>query len=780
MTKRIIILFLILCLKGSLLFAQEDKKTQGNLETEIRDLQEELTIQRAVSPDKGAGDAEEPAVIKEEVANDQGPLLTEPPASPPKSSQEPIEINGDKVEYTTDVKEVVASGNVEVTYKGSTLSCQKLTVNTLTKDCIAEGNARLNDKSGILSGEKIIFNFEQKTGTVIDAHFMANPYFGRARKIEKVSDTEFFTSRGFATTCNLDQPHYRIASQKIKVFPGNKIQTNQDTFYIGKIPILYLEEYNHSLLDPMMHVSFMPGTNKDWGGYLLSNWRYNLTPNMNGRVNVDYRSKLGMAEGFGLNYNTVPNFGKGDLKFYYTNESPNRISGDVPKEYERYLARLRHKWDIDKQTKVFSEIYKITDKRRKLQDPERNILKDYFYREYEKDSQPLSYALFHHSFPNSTFDFLIQKRMNNWFDQLDKLPEIKFSLPYYQILDTPFYFNNSSSFVVLNKKATTAPVSDNPLNATRLDTLNNFSLPLNFAFLHLSPFIGSRQTFYDRSANNLSRVIRTVFYSGADLSAKFFRLYNVKSRVLKMEIDGLRHVITPSISYNYNHTPTIPQGNLKQIDAVDAIAPNNSVGLELSNKLQTKRNNVSVDLVDFRVDTSYIIKPKTGDKLGSNFSDFLFHLKLLPYSWLRVEADATYTHSGNRSDDNYNHFSDGNYDFIFTWAKEKSFSIGQRYQKEGGNQLAASFQWRLNPKWKFTTYHRYEMGRQTNLYKGMVEQQYIFSRNLHCWDVDFSINSSKKDGSSVWLIFRLKAFPETEFGINQEYHKAESGSQENP
>ena len=137
--------------------------------------------------------------------------------------------------------------------------------------------------------------------------------------------------------------------------------------------------------------------------------------------------KLGFGEGFEINYKNSP-IGKGDFKFYYTNESPDHQPKDAPMDFQRYFMRWRHKWDIDARTNVIAEFYKITDERRKY-DLTHNILKDYFFREYEKDSQPLSYALFHHAFNYSSLDLLLQMRTNHWFDQIEKKPEINYNLP---------------------------------------------------------------------------------------------------------------------------------------------------------------------------------------------------------------------------------------------------------------------------------------------------------------------------------------------------------------
>jgi len=700
-----------------------------------------------------------------------------------KEDKEPVIINGDQVEYSTDAKEATAVGNVEIRSGGATLTCKKITVNTETKDVCAEGGARLEDKNGIIEGEKITYNFNTKTGVILDAGFRSNPYFGHARKVEKVSDSEFIGFDGYATTCSMNHPHYRISSKRINFFPGDKIQTKEDIFYLGGAPLAYLPQFNQSLRDPLMHVQVMPGKRKDWGPYLLSAWRYNLTESINGRIFADYRDKLGVSEGFGLNYKSEE-IGKGDFKFYYTQERDKGQPEGEPGEFQRYLIRWRHKWNISERTNVMMEYYKIADSKVQL-GGDTSFLKEYFYREYEKDSQPKTYLTLDHNFNYSSLNLLIQKRTNPWYDPgyLEKLPELKFSMPSYQIGESRIYFDDLSSLGNYNKKnSSTFPSTSNTpdTHVNRLDTTNKFSLPFRVAFIRMQPFVSNRATYYSRDIDGKSIAPRTIFYTGVDLSSKFYRLFNIQSNFLKLDINGLRHVITPTVSYNYNHKPSINKNKLRQIDEVDEITQNNYATLELSNKLQTKREGLSVDLVDFLVTSDYLFKPKTGDKRGSNLSDILFKLKVLPYSWMRFEADATLERSVSRSDTNYNHFSDVNYDFAFDWANGRSFAIGQRYQRKGGNQITSSLNWRFNPKWSFWVYERYEMGHDSSLSRGLKEQEYTISRDLHCWSTDFTYNITRGEGATVWLIFRLKAFPEVEFNYNQMYNTPKSGSQSNP
>jgi hypothetical protein len=174
-------------------------------------------------------------------------------------------------------------------------------------------------------------------------------------------------------------------------------------------------------------------------------------------------------------------------------------------------------------------------------------------------------------------------------------------------------------------------------------------------------------------------------------------------------------------------------------------------------------------------DNAFLV-PQAGERLKNNFSDVLFKLKLLPYSWMRLESEATFEHS-DHTNPNYNKFSLLNYSLGFDLGKERSFSIGQRYQRKGYNEITAGFNWRLTPKWKFSIYQRYNLKATVDLSRGFQEQEYTLTRDLHCWDLDITLNKKEDTGTTIFFVFRLKAFPENEFGFDQKMSEAKSGAQ---
>jgi LPS-assembly protein len=691
---------------------------------------------------------------------------------------QPVTVNGDTVEYLTENKEVQASGKVMVDYQGTKLSCDKLTVNTVTKDAVAEGNVRIVDPKGTMEGEKILYNFDTKIGLVQNAGFTAPPFFGRAQKAQKLNESHFTADQCYATTCDFDRPHFRVKSKNIDMYPGKKIIARDNTLYLGETPIAYAPYLSHSLEDSGMIVQLSPGYSKNFGPYLRSAYRQNLTDKVIGRLYLDYRYRLGLAEGFGTNFYGTQ-FGNGDLKFYYTQERPK--NADEKGKFERYFVRFRHKWSIDPKTTLIEEFYKITDSKRALLGTNYNVLKDYFPREYEIDSQPISYSLLTHSFSQSSASLLVQKRINPWYDtpQVQKLPEFNYSLPSVQIGELPLYFDDTSqagSYSVKHK-VPAAPNSD--YAADRMDTYNKLSLPVKVSFIDLTPFAATRETVYDKDINGSHVDPRTVFYTGTDASTKFYRIYNAKTDFLNLDINGLRHIVTPKVSYNYNPEPNVSASRLKQFDGTDLIDLNNSADFELSNKLQTKRNDVPVDLADFIVSTSYYFHKVantadlasdtlTSSTFNNELGNYFFKLELYPYSWMSFTSDAEY----NRKDDYFNTL---NYGVGFSVAKERTLSLGQRIQKGGGNEITLGSDWRITPKWKAHLYERYQSADRPLLRQGLVKQEYGFTRDLHCWLFDLNYTIEKEHGRTIWFVFRLKAFPEVAIDFSQSYSSPKYG-----
>lgn len=675
-------------------------------------------------------------------------------------SKEPIIVNGDSVEYFQEQKRVVGTGNISITYKDVTLTCDTVTVYLDTREAIAEGNVKITQKSAYFTGEKINYNFDTKKGTIINGNVNARPFYGKTQKAEKAANKDIFTlQRGYITTCDFEKPHYRLQARRVEIYLNDKVIAKHILLFVGNVPVAYLPYYAQSLKDKKTHITVMPGQSKDWGYYLLTAYRYNLTDNSRGDILLDYRSKKGLAYGVNHYYDTKK-VGDGAFKFYYTDENNNLAYEKTGEEKRRYRFQYRHKWDMkDQDTVATVEFNKLSDK---------DVIKDYFYNEYEElGAEPDNYISFVTSKEDYTTQLLLRKRFDNFYTVVERLPEYKIDIFNHKIGNTSFYYTGSASGAYLNKTFDSTTTSQGDYNSVRFDVFNQLSYNARLLkALNVTPYAGIRETYYSKNKWGDPNKIRTVFNAGADASIKFYKIYDAQTNFLGLDINKLRHIITPTASYFYVHPPTISPDNLNQFDEIDAIDKQNGVTLALENRLQTKRmygdGMRSVDLATFIISTDYMFRlEKNSLALKTNkFESIDMKLELIPYSWAYMLADMSI-------DPKRYVIQSGSIDLVATGGEKWSLGISYRYEDTTGgisNLVTLDVMYKLNEKWKIRAYERFNLEKQS-----IEEQEYTIYRDLHCWVLELTWDIKSLSDQALWLVMRLKAFPEYPIGFKRTY-----------
>ncbi|MCM8782587.1 MAG: hypothetical protein NC828_06030 [Candidatus Omnitrophica bacterium] len=661
----------------------------------------------------------------------------------------PVEVNGDQVQYFEAEKKVIGEGNVVVTYKDVKMTCKKVTAFLESKDAIAEGDVLITRGEDVLKGNKIIYNFQAETGTILDGAAKSGVWYGGGREVKKTSPQEVAIRDGYITTCDLTKPNYKIHAKNIKIYLGKRVVARNVTFNIGGVPVLYLPVYSQPVKENFPKVTFVPGRDKNRGTYLLSSYRYNLSDDIKGNLHLDYYQYKGFGEGLDYGFKTK-DFGKGYIRAYYIDER-DQVKHT---EKERWRVQYRHKWEIQPETVGILEYHRFKD---------RDFIKDYFYREeFEREKQPASYAYLIHAKPNYVVSILAQERINRFFTETERFPEIELNIRNQRLLEKlPFFYKADFDAVNLNKKMAN---SNQDNNAIRIDTYNQLSIPVRLIdFLSVDPYVGTKQTFYTRENLNDEERSRGALYSGVDFSTNFYGIYNYKTNFLNLDINGIRHIFTPNISYYYVQKPTLAPDRLFEFDDVDKLDKKNGIGLTFGNKLQTKRfeenKNETIELARFIVGTDYLFHLDEGNRLSDVSSD----LELKPYKWLFMKQAALY-------DPKWDDLKSLNTDVVAKDPKDKwRLGLGHRYEEKFSSQLTTDTEVRVTPKWKFRIFEMYE-------FKGddVRQQEYSITRDLHCWEVEFSY--SVRDAHTFWVIFRLKAFPEMPLKLGTTYYKPRTGS----
>jgi len=738
-------------------------------------------------------------------------------------------VRADQVEYFDGLRKVVATGNVEATYRETKLTCDHATLYMDTKDAYLEGKVRLAQMGGLLKGEEMIYNFETQKGTVLDAEGEVGPWRTRADRAEKIAADTFVHRNGYLTSCDFEQPHTRMQAREVEVFLDDKVVLKSVVMVVGSVPLFYLPSYTHLLDDKRPRVTLLPGKSKDWGFFLLSSWRIYWNENLQGRFHADFREQKDLATGFDINYR-LPVGGEGIFREYYTNERDlhmkhiwtGRLNPDKDRpttERVRFRFQLRHIWEPDDFTKAILEFNQTKDP---------TMIKDFFLREFEQNSSSsATYFQFLHTAPWYGLSFLATKQINQFERVTQELPSVTLNL---RPIGLPWLPNLVPWVNRLEGKRAPEPRAGFPnwfyqssykyehsnvgdarngeeASLVSFDSTHEIFQPMRLLRrLNLRPFFRFRQTTFSRGLIETDPQFRQAAAAGFDLSSKIFRVFPLEANLWGLNIHRLRHVITPNLTYAYQAQPTV---NADKLIRPDGLAKSSILTPSVEHKLQTKRSSAmgakTADLARFLTAMPYDLEGPGGR--GGIWQPLSMDLETVPYPWMRLESDA-------QIDPHVGKFTTINADFILHPGVEQGWSgrsigeitnantgdaqelawataLGWRYQRNTSAQMTFETQFNLGKKWRAGIYQAFDVKRfatetfdngtgnfGTRTVKKIndsPEFEYRLRRDLHEWTVELVYSVRRGHGDTALVIFRLKAAPETPFDFSRSYHQPKAG-----
>lgn len=657
----------------------------------------------------------------------------------------PMTVNGDVVEFKSSGREVVAEGNVEIGYQDSRMTCNKVRVFIDEKLAIAEGNVSFYKGEGQeFSGDLVIFDFANRTGTITGPDIDMAPYYGKAEIMDRMSDEEFYLYNAEMSTCDLPHPHWGLKCKTVKMDPGRVLTAKHIRLNVLKVPLLYFPAYTQVMSDERPRLMIMPGYKKEFGKELFGSWRYYLNDNARGLLHIDWYEKTGWAQGVDLNYNTKL-FGFGNAKYYRISGNDVREeieAGEIRRSGERSRIEVRHRWNMTDVDNLVFEYFRQSDI---------DFRKDYFLREYSKEPEPKSLFQYSHVFPNATLSFLAEPRVNSFYTVLQKVPELKLETTNQKILGSPFYFKNitSSTYFMnaLQNESVTSQVA-------RTDSMNQFSYLFRFMGVDFGPYVGYEETLYSHGVDGNKHLNRGMFFSGMDASLRLFKVYDLDTNFLRLDINKLRHIMTPSAQYHYQQQPTVNKSLIQQFDGIDSLDKKNSIDLSFENKIQTKRKGQSVDLATLIVSAPYVFDRNT--TVDEGFGDVTTKFEVNPYSWCGFESDTAISRKRH-------YLMTVSNSLWMDFGRVKT-NFGYEYKREESSQLTVDVKCALNPFWRVGIYDRFEF--KTG---DLVEQEYTLERDMHCWVAQLIINRRQTEGLTVLFAFKLKGFSKMAVGAQKTF-----------
>lgn len=664
----------------------------------------------------------------------------------------PIEVSGDSVQFLNEEQIMEAQGNVVIKYKGVLVTCNQAKVYMIEKKVIAEGNVNMKYTEKIIKAQKVEYYFENQSGYATGLEGWSRPYHFGTTRASRISDQKYEIEKGFFTTCDLDEPHYQLKAKKIKFYPDEKVVAENAILYVGKLPVFYIPSHTYYFKSTRQwQISLAPGKNDEWGYYLLSAYKYHFSEYFEGDLRLDYRSKRGLAGGFDAFYNTKY-IGRGLARFYYAQDTHRNEDQVNRHTQDRYRVQLRHRWDIDKNNTITSEVHKVKDDK---------VIKDFFYREeYEKDTQPASYFYYVNSQDDHFATLLVRPRLNESEQVNEKLPQAGLDLKEQKLANTSFYFKTDALYGNYDNKEPYGGVKE---STSRFDFNNTLSYPFKVLnFLSVTPHTGFRADLYSRFKDDGAN-IRGIFSNGIKLSTQFFGYNPFSTNAFGLNINKIRHIVSPTVEYLYRSPSTINEDKIIVSDEIDKLNMENAFKIGLLNKFQTKRKQitqkedvyVTEDLLRVFVGTEYWFRGGYEDDGRGKFKSIIGDVEIRPWSWISLISETRFSPKDGR-------FETASTDAAMHFFDRLSIVAGHRYERSVSSRIETEFFYKLTPKWNVRVLERFEMDNNH-----FVEQQYSIERDFHCWTAEVGFNVNGPYGKTVFLMFKLKAFPEMPFSFKE-------------
>ncbi len=696
---------------------------------------------------------------------------------------------------------MTAKGNVHIAYGATTIFCDSATFNKSTRDVIVTGNVRIYREGKLVTAERAVFNLESKDITAADIRGESLPFLFSGSTFANIpGGPGYVVKDAIFTTSDSARPDWSMRSRKVRVYPNDRILMRDVKLYIGETPIFWFP-YVYQSLNKANGFTITPGYSSVWGAYVHSKYTFPLSETMSGELRLDYRSERGPALGFESEWEDGEKKESwGRFRAYVMEDAnPGLNNTGLSREAidpERYRVTFQTKHYFTEDIYAQVDINKLSDPR---------FLQDFYEGEFRLNPQPDNVVALTRLGDDYSLSLIARKQINDFFDGTERLPELALDITRQPLFGTKLFYEGESSYAHLNRNFASGSTFQD-YNANRLDSFHQLSLPRTLGgWLSVVPRIGVRGTWYSESgalisydpltgekltdparaaaASALKRlekegsVFRPILNAGMEVSFKASRAYeDVQSR--KLGLDGLRHVAQPYANFSlvrtgednrdilrfdrFQRSTQLPSVDFPAFNSIDSIDNQNIVRLGLRNRLQTRRDNATINWLELNTFFDYRFDaPDFGlDPDAGRFSNLVNRLRFQPLSWasLTIDSQVPLLDKG---------FSEVNSRANFLVSENVQVGVGHRYINDNvlfqdSSLIDFGGYYRLNDNWGVSFREYYEI--QDSF---LESQRYEIHRDLASWVASFGFVSrnnrsgnSGKDDYGMLLTFTLKDMPD--------------------
>jgi len=252
---------------------------------------------------------------------------------------------------------VLLSSRVDIVYDGKRITADEVKINVNTGIITGSGDITFTDNEKVYIAESFYYNVNTDEGYFLDASTTLLHFIYSGDIIRKVHESEKFVAENVSlTTCDLENPHYRIEAGKLYFYDESRVLIQNASFIYGNDILFRLPYFYKSLEEPVIKSSLYF---RERSGVVSQNTYYPLkTDEKELKIKGDFYERLGIC--IGSDYSaSYPSGGSTEIgvsaalsnKVYFYDEVTENWSPLGPPESEIYGVNrfLRYKLGLYQQ-----------------------------------------------------------------------------------------------------------------------------------------------------------------------------------------------------------------------------------------------------------------------------------------------------------------------------------------------------------------------------------------------------------------------------------------------
>ncbi len=554
------------------------------------------------------------------------------------------QITGQTFEADFDTGDAVYRGDVRAQWQDITLRADEMRYNVRQRTIAARGHVVLTQDRHRLLAAELVYDLAARRYRVQDLRFGSGPIYVSGSLVEGEPDRlEFHDARVSYGEPGRWAP--TIVADALSIYPEReRMRAQGASLGLGlaaPIPLPATELPTN--LDFLTYLSFNAGYTRSLGAFLELGVHLPVAPGVSLGGDVGYFTARGWLLGPSGSYSRGRGTDRevqGEFQTGFIHDSGEKLLDllQEPVPEDRGFVLWTHRQRLGAQLTIAGQLNYWSDS---------EVVRDFRPREFFPVQTPDNFAEVTHLTDNAVLGFFARAQLNDYHTIRERLPELTFSLlPTH--LGGGWYHELQSSAVRLEDDP---PTGGPTLRSDRLDAYYAITRPFTpREWLTFSPVAGARLTHYARALGGRDDYTRALGEFGFDAELRASGTFDYRNE--RWGINGLRHLVTPRVSYRSIPDATKGSTYIPSIDRrvfgtyleplglgsrrqIDDLAATNTFRLALDNRLQTRGRDGEVrDLIAYQVaaDVRFDREPNQ-----HRLSALHQELRLMPARWLAVD-----------------------------------------------------------------------------------------------------------------------------------------------